>query len=176
MIPWRVNIETECLPDEVCLKLLEITDTKVDPFWEASKKGDSSTESKKFGGEVNYANHTFLLIPEPYSLFANLRIRSIYQGHVKVGGGRCFITFWVRPSARGLLYTLFLVVLTTIACRQIVTHAWGSEWQRAAAILVIAWGIYVWRTVTAVKKAGVTFEALFGNGGRGNLARFQPLQ
>lgn len=176
MIPWRIHIETECLPDEVCLKLLELTDTKVDPFWDATKKGDSSLESKKFGGRIDYTNHTFLLIPEPYSLFANLRIRSIYQGRVKAEGGKCHIVFWVRPSARGMFYTFSLIVLTIISYRQIVTHAWGPDWQRVIAIMAIVWGIFGWCTVNDVKVARVTFKSLFGKRGRDNLTRFQPLQ
>jgi hypothetical protein len=161
MIPWKIVIETNLSPDEVCRKLLDVTDTSFNPKWDAygfaPPKGD---DSKLFGGSVDGTSRTFKLYPDPYDAIERFDTRISYQGRAETNGYTRSVVVWVWPSGWEKMQTLMLLIVTIIACYQMFTHEWNEPWTKVGPIMAIPWALFAWITWRGVRKARRVIEEL----------------
>ncbi len=160
-IPWSITIQTKILPDAVCIKISELTDEKVDTFFGPWKANENVPASKTFGGKIDYGNHSFKLVNNPYSLSTYLWLKIIYHGKVSCNGGNCYINLWIRPSARGVFMLTMFITLNFILAKQISIHGWDMEWGKAVAVFAVVWSVFALNTITVVREARKTFRHYF---------------
>jgi hypothetical protein len=161
MIPWKIVIVTNLSPDEVCKKLLDVTDTSFNPKWDAygfkRPKGDNS---KLFGGSVNDTSHTFKLYPDPYDAIQGFTTRIFYEGRAETNGYTRSVVVWVWPSGSDLFQTAMFLIVTIIVCYQMFTHAWNEPWTKVGPIVAIPWALFAWSTIRGVRRARRVIEEL----------------
>jgi hypothetical protein len=177
MLPWLITTTTDLTPDQVLLKLRDMTGTEYKtPFRIFGNTDYAATLTKSFAGNVDIDSDAFRLVRDPHRVFnrqgyKRWPFRTVYQGSVKNQDGKSIIAILVRPSIWGFSY---FVLLLWISYNWVVM----TQGNIAVALLLLIplWSIPVLFTCMEVRKAREMFERLFPDVERPVKVKERPLK